>query len=198
MLKALAVTGCLLVILLASMYTFAAFYVGRQATVDNKVHSDVIFVPGSKAFHGKGYNICLVARVKHAVSLYQSGYASRLMFSGGTDTEDKINEADTMKTIALSLGVPAQDILLERSSTSTWENFQFSTRLLQTHGLQSMIIVTEPFHSPRAVLTARKLGMTVSSSPAINSVCWLKHEYFSRYFLKEPLAIMWYGLLGRL
>jgi len=183
-----------LVILLTSLYASVAVYVGKTATRDNKVHSDVILVPGAKAYRGKRYNLCMLARVEHAVALYKARYAKKLLFSGGIDKEDNANEAETMKSIAISLGVPANDILLETSSTSTWENLLFSKKILQAQGLHTVIIVTEPFHAPRTLLVAKKLGINASSSPAVKSRCWLRRGYFSRFFLKEPLAIIWYKM----
>ncbi|MCE0723003.1 MULTISPECIES: YdcF family protein [Legionella] len=186
----------LLVFIIA--YSFFALYIIKNAENDEKKQADVILVLGAKAYRNNAYNLCLVARIKHAVDLYKAGYAPKLLFSGGTDTEDGANEAQTMKQIALSLGVPAKDILLESASTSTYENFLFSKKIVQTNKFKSIMLVTEPFHAPRAILVAQKLGIKVISSPAVKSTCWTKNKYLSRYFLKEPLAILYYKMRNRL
>ncbi|RUR27465.1 YdcF family protein [Legionella qingyii] len=181
-----------------ALYSFVAMYVTKNAEKDEKRQADVILVLGAKAYRNNSYNLCLVARVKHAVDLYKANLAPKLLFSGGTDIEDGANEARTMKKIALSLGVPTEDILLESESTSTYENLLFSKRLLQAKQLKSIILVTEPFHAPRAILVAQKLGLKVFSSPAVESACWKKNKYLSRYFLKEPLAIIFYKMRNQL
>ncbi|MCW8444405.1 YdcF family protein [Fluoribacter gormanii] len=190
--------GIFILITAIILYSFVAVYVIKNAEKDEKKHADVILVLGAKAYRHNSYNLCLVARVKHAVDLYRANFAPKLLFSGGTDTEDGANEARTMKKIALSLGVPKEDILLESASTSTYENLLFSKKLLQEKQLQSIILVTEPFHAPRAILVAQKLGLEVFSSPAVQSACWTKNKYLSRYFLKEPLAIIFYKMRNRL
>jgi uncharacterized SAM-binding protein YcdF (DUF218 family) len=116
------------------------------------------------------------------------------------DKETKANEADTMKKIASQSGVPAQDILTEDKSTSTYENFAFSQKILNENKLKSVIIVTEPYHIARAEWVARKLKYTYTLSPAINSVCWNKENFFANWnFLKkEPAALIAYKLANKI
>lgn len=185
-------------VLTLSIYLFLTIYIAKNAQKDEKKQADVILVLGAKAYRGNSYNPCLIARIEHAVALYKAHYAPKLLFSGGTDKEDHVNEAQTMKKIAISLGIPPQDILLESTSTSTYENLLFSKKLLTKNNLKSIIVVTEPFHSPRAILVAKKLGLNVISSPATQSICWSKHKYLSYYFLKEPLAIILYKIKDKL
>ncbi|QMT59535.1 YdcF family protein [Legionella sp. PC997] len=190
--------GIFLLITTLAIYALLAVYIINNAEKDERKRADVILVLGAKAYRNNSYNLCLVARVKHAIDLYKANYAPKLLFSGGTDVEDGINEAQTMKKIAISLGVPEKDILLESESTSTFQNLLYSKKLLQANQFKSIILVTEPFHAPRAILVAQKLGLTVFSSPAITSACWIKNKYSSRYFLKEPFAIIFYKMKNRL
>jgi uncharacterized SAM-binding protein YcdF (DUF218 family) len=180
------------------LYFSLAVYVARQAGQDTKVKSDAIVVLGARSFIDGEYNPCLVSRVKHGVDLYKAHYASKLLFSGGNDLEDGVNEAETMQKIATGLGVSPNDILLEKKSTSTYENFRLSQKILQSNKLHSSIVVTEPFHVARIALVAKKLGFDFSVSPASDSSCWQKNTYFSKYFLKEPLAIILYKLENKL
>ena len=118
--------------------------------------------------------------------------------SGGYDKEDKISEAETMKKIALEKGIPSKDIILEKAATSTYENFTYSKQILNKNNLKSIIIVTEPFHMARASSVAKKLGLNFTQSPVKDSPCWQPNKYFSKYFLKEPVAILLYKLQGKL
>jgi uncharacterized SAM-binding protein YcdF (DUF218 family) len=137
--------------------------------------------------------------VQQGVDLYRLGYAHKLLFSGGDDKYDgKANESRTMEAIAEKMGVPAKDIIKEARSTSTYENFLFSEQIMKDNNIQSLIIVTEPFHSPRADLIATHLGIPHTVSPAINSPCWQTWKYFSRYFFREPFAMIYYKLRGRI
>jgi uncharacterized SAM-binding protein YcdF (DUF218 family) len=179
-------------------YISLAFFIGNRAESDTKKKSDVIVVLGARSYIDGKYNPCLKARVSHAADLYKEGYAPKLLVSGGNDIEDNVNEAETMKKIAVERGVKAEDILLEKAATSTYENFSLSQQIIKDKNLDSVIIVTEPFHMARASLIADKLQYNYSVSPAIDSPCWQQNKYFSKFFLKEPVAIMQYKLKNRL
>ncbi len=188
------------VFLCLNCYLFAYLLIATQATTDTARTSDVIMILGEESYWGERYNPCLVARVNHGVALYKKGYASKLLMSGGYDeNKPQHNEAETMKEIALARGVPEEDILLEKNSTSTYENLIFSRPLLEQNNLSSVLLVTAPFHSPRAAWTASKqLDMPVSVSPSTTNPCWEQYTYLSRYMLREPVALIYYTLLGRL
>lgn len=185
-------------LILCGVYLALAYTVGTKALVDTRKKSDAIVVLGARSYIVGHYNPCLEARVQQAVALYKDKYASKLLMTGGTDKEDGANEAETMKKIATEQGIPGKDILLEKKATSTYENFLFSKDILQKNKLNSIIIVTEPFHIARASMIADKLGIQYTVSPAIESACWQENTYFSRYFLKEPVAIGVYKLQGKL
>ena len=185
-------------ILLISLYLIVAFDLSRHVYDDTPKPSDVILVLGARAHITAAYNPCLVSRMMHAVELYNDKLASTILVSGGTDKEDNVNEAETMKKMAVEMGVPAEHILLEPKSTSTYENLFFSQKIMRANNLHSVIIVTEPFHSPRVELVAQKIGLDFTTSPAIKNSCWLPGKYLSPYFLKEPFAVLLYKLQGKL
>ena|SRR3989344_7021941 len=192
-------SGILLLLILAiGLYLSLAFYVERIANLDTKTGSDAILVLGAKSYHGDSYNPCLVSRVNHAVDLYKAKYAPKILVSGGLDKEDNVSEAETMKKLAVDLGVSSGDIMLEKSSTSTYENLLFSQKILKSNKLKSVIIVTEPFHAARTALVAQKLNLNYTISPASSSPCWTTWKYFSRYFLKEPFAVIVYKIENKL
>lgn len=192
---AIIATGVLLFI---TVYLSLAFYVAHQAEQDTKTKSDAILVLGARSYINGTYNPCLLARVTHAVVLYKEDYAPTIIVSGGNDREDNANEAETMKKIAMQSGVPSKAILLEKKSTSTYENFLYSQRIMQANHIRSIIIDTEPYHMARAELVAKKLGIHYTVSPASDSPCWQPNHYFTPFFLKEPLAIMGYKIEDKL
>lgn len=198
-LKKSLIIGCFFVLALSiSLFLSLAIYIGINANNDTKTRSDAILILGAKSYHGHSYNPCLVSRVKHAANLYKAKYAPKIIVSGGLDREDNVSEAETMKKIAITNGVSSNDILLEPLATSTYENLLFTQKVLQSKKLTSVIIVTEPFHIARAALVAQRLGLKYSASPASTSPCWLPWRYFSKYFLKEPFAIILYKVQNKL
>jgi uncharacterized SAM-binding protein YcdF (DUF218 family) len=187
-----------LLIIFVIVYLSIALYVAIQAERDTKSKADAILILGARSYIEGKYNPCLVARIKHAVDLYKTDYAPKILVSGGVDSEDKMNEVETMKKIAVESGVSPKDILLENRASSTYENFVFSQIILKKNGLKSVIIVTEPFHAARAALVAEKLRISFTVSPAADSPCWTRGKFISWYFLKEPLAVLLYKVEGRL
>jgi uncharacterized SAM-binding protein YcdF (DUF218 family) len=200
----------------ALVYVSLLMYIANKAQEDTKVRSDAILVLGGSVMSGTScvgpickeigfvpaahYNPCLLARVRHAVVLYQQGYASKILMSGGTD-DDGVNEADSMKQLAVAAGVPAEAVLTENKSTSTYENFAFSKPVLAEAGLRSVIIVTDPYHNARAELVAKKLQYAYSLSPDVESTCWDQDKnkpFTNRDSRREALAIIAYKLLNEI
>jgi vancomycin permeability regulator SanA len=194
--KRLTLAAIAVLLLILTFYSSLAVNVARQATLDTKQKSDVILVLGARSYISGSYNPCLEARVKHAVELYKDQYAPMLLVSGGNDKEDNANEAETMKKIAIENGVEPRDIVLEKSASSTYENFLFAKKKLPENS--SVIVVSEPFHMTRASLVARKLQYRYTLSPASFSPCWQPAKYTTKYFLKEPFALMQYWIQGKI
>lgn len=191
------------------VYGGLVLYVYHTAKQDTATTSDAIIVLGEAALGGTScfgprcqqgslptphYSVCLEARIDQAVSLYKNHDAAKIVMSGGTDPADNVNEAETMKTIAVQDGVPATDILLEDKSTSTYQNLAFSQKVLEEAGLHSAIIVTDPPTNARAGLVASKLQYTYSLSPDARTSC----AHATDYLFREPLALMYYFLSGKI
>ena len=91
--------------------------------------------------------------------LYLDGWAPILMFSGGlgnlTQGIWEEPEADKFAAIAVSMGVPRDQILIENKSTNTGENIQFSRELLAQRTLspQKFILVQKPYMERRTYAT---------------------------------------------
>lgn len=179
--------------------SYTAFFILQNATFDNKYHSDAIIILGSRTRANDSYNPCLYERVNHGVNLYKAGLAKKIIVSGGYNPDDRYFEAEDMRKIALSLGAKDQDILLEKKSTSTFENLSFSKSLMTSQGLKSSIIVTEAYHSPRANLIAQKLEMIHSVSPTTNTPCWNSGVFHINYFLiRDAAALIQYVIQSRI
>ncbi|EFK95859.1 protein containing DUF218 [sediment metagenome] len=174
------------------------FSLAGRVYKDDRIPSDAIVVLGARAYIDGKYNPCLKARVDHASELYEKKLAPLIIMSGGYDREDRENEAETMKKIAMENGINESDIILEKDSASTYENLKYSKEILKKNNMNSVILVTEPFHSPRASMIADKLNISFSVSPAKDSECWTRGKYLSRYFLKEPFAVLLYKLQGKI
>lgn len=95
-----------------------------------------------------------LARYRDGVRLYRAGWAPRLIFSGAAWDGGHSN-ADVMRTLAITDGIPESAILVDPQADDTYGNAVHTRDLMLAHGLKSAILVTSPYHLQRAVLTFR-------------------------------------------
>jgi uncharacterized SAM-binding protein YcdF (DUF218 family) len=99
---------------------------------------------------------------ERGAELWLQGFAPLLIFSGGLGNFTKDmwteSEADKFARIAIQLGVPAKNILVENKSSNTGENIQFTKKLLNEHGINpvSFILVQKPYMERRTYATFMK------------------------------------------
>lgn len=179
-------------------YCASLLYVGLNVYKDTKQKADAIVVLGARGRIGENFNPCVVERVKHAVSLYKDDYSDTLIVSGGGDAESNDNEALIMKQIAIENGVLEEDIFLEDTSTSTYENIVNTKEKYLKDSNDSIILVSDPYHLPRASLVASNLMVHNMVSPALTSPCWTQGTFFSPYFFREGVALLNYIFTGKI
>lgn len=94
-------------------------------------------------------------RVWHAAALFHAGKAPLVLVSGGNQphADGMQVEAEAMRSMLLTLGVPAAAIRLEGQSRNTDENAQQSLGLIQAVGAKRVLLVTSAMHMPRALRT---------------------------------------------
>ncbi len=95
------------------------------------------------------------ARIKEGVELYFKGYAQTLIFSGAA-ASGSVSNAQAMKNIAISHGVKPENILIEETSETTAKNAQETAKIIKEKELDSIILVTSPYHQRRAYVEFRK------------------------------------------
>ncbi|MBE9180323.1 YdcF family protein [Oculatella sp. LEGE 06141] len=129
------------------------------------------------------------SRVKVAADLWQEQRAPLVFTSGWGD-------ALPMAQQLQAKGVSPAAIDGEPCSRTTEENARFTMSLLQPQGVQRILLVTDPPHMLRSLLTFRSLGVEVipHPSPLPNTI-----DRRSATFLvfREYLGLVSYGLLGR-
>lgn len=100
--------------------------------------------------------------------LFLQGYAPLLVFSGnvGRLTEGKWDktEAEIFADVAIKMGVPEEKILIEKASTNTGENIEFTKALLKDKGisLHNVILVQKPYMQRRTYASFKKVWPEVS------------------------------------
>ena len=111
--------------------------------------------------------------------------APALVMSGGRGDDERVAEAESMRSYLTDGGYCASDILLEDRSRNTAENLRFSRDLMERHRPGARcVIVTSNFHVLRTAMLARRLGIRgqVTGAP----VAWY---YWPSATLREFAAV---------
>ncbi len=107
---------------------------------------------------GRGHNL-RNPRIDVATQLWQQERAPRLFASGRGDGPQIVHQLQ-------SSGIPAETLDDENCSQTTAENAKFTAALLQPQGIQRIILVTDPPHMLRSLLTFQNAGFQVIPHPS--------------------------------
>lgn len=97
----------------------------------------------------------LYDRVVTAAELYRAGKVRKLLMSGDNRFE-WYNEPEAMRQLALRLGVPDEDIVLDYAGRRTYDSCY---RAREIFGVERAVVITQRFHLDRAVYTCGGLGI---------------------------------------
>jgi uncharacterized SAM-binding protein YcdF (DUF218 family) len=117
-------------------------------------NADAIVVLGCRGSAG------LRRRLDRGITLFQQGMAPLLVLSGGGN--GPVPEAEIMRYEALDRGVPEAALLAETGSHDTVGNACETARLLRLHGGNSVLLVSDRAHLPRAALLFRLAGLRIA------------------------------------
>jgi uncharacterized SAM-binding protein YcdF (DUF218 family) len=184
----------LLTIAVASI--FALWVISAAAVLiwssrDEARPAQAIVVLGAAQYAGKPSPV-LRARLDHALDLWNRRLATLLILTGGTGSGDTTSEAAVGRTYAKKHGVPDSAILVESEGRTTSESMKAVAGMLEVRGLQSALLVSDPFHMLRLRILARRFGFTPYTSPTQTSPISPNREERWKYIfsesIKAPLA----------
>jgi|SRR5258705_1992303 uncharacterized SAM-binding protein YcdF (DUF218 family) len=155
--------------------------------------AQAIVVLGAAQYAGKPSPV-LKARLDHALDLWNRHLATLLILTGGTGSGDTTSEAAVGRSYARKHGVPDSAILVESEGRTTSASMRAVAGMLEVRGLQSALLVSDPFHMLRLRILARRFGFTPYTSPTQTSPISPNREERWKYMfsesLKAPLAFL--------
>lgn len=184
------------ILTVAMVAAFALWVISAMAVLiwssrDEARPAQAIVVLGAAQYAGKPSPV-LRARLDHALDLWNRHLASLLILTGGTGSGDTTSEAAVGRTYAKKRGVPDSAILVESQGRTTSESMRAVAGMLEVRGLQSALLVSDPFHMLRLRILARRFGFTPYTSPTQTSPISPNREERWKYIfsesLKAPLA----------
>lgn len=151
--------------LFAVLYTLvSALAIWTYADVDETQSADVIIVLGAGT-NGREPTAVFRERLNHGITLYNQGYADKLILTGGLTAGNEHSDAYIAAQYVMEQGVPEEDILLEETSTITQENIAHAKAIMDEHGCTTALIVSDPLHMKRAMRMAADYEIEAYSSP---------------------------------
>jgi uncharacterized SAM-binding protein YcdF (DUF218 family) len=184
------------ILTVAVVAVFALWVVSATAVLiwaarDEARPAQAIVVLGAAQYAGKPSPV-LRARLDHALDLWNRHLAALLILTGGTGSGDTTSEAAVGRTYARKRGVPDSAILVENEGRTTSESMRAVAGMLEVRGLQTALLVSDPFHMLRLRILARRFGFTPYTSPTQTSPISPNREERWKYIfsesLKAPLA----------
>ncbi len=143
-----------------------------------------------------------------AIALHERGLAPLIMVAGHGPAPQKVPEAILFRDYAVKRGVPEAAIMLETKSTNTRENFAFSAPIIEKQigwdRIRSVALVTKPFHTRRALMTARHhwpahlrfVMQPTQEADDFPAETWWRSDVGRAFVMRELIAIGTYAQQG--
>jgi uncharacterized SAM-binding protein YcdF (DUF218 family)/glycosyltransferase involved in cell wall biosynthesis len=199
--KALGVAAIAICSYYLIFYTPALWFLAEPLRIEETpVKADVIVVLaggiGESGEPGEAYQ----EKVKHSVDLYRGHYAGHVIFSSGVGYVFK--EAEVMKALAMSFGVPDSAIILDERGGGNYASLINAKRVMEARGWTRMLLVTSRYNALRSRLVVKKnlSGMAVKITPSPKSAFFGEEESVAwrhvRAITHEYAGILYYWLKG--
>ena len=178
-------------IIVPGMLTMMA---GRFLAVDDGIStSDAIVSLGGD--YSEGFS-----RVRHSVDLFNDGYAPVVVLSGGTMAGAGLacSSAALSLEAAQELGLPPKAIIIAGEAQTTYDEAQNLADLVREQGWDSIIIVTDIFHTRRAAWTFRTflpettIYVSAAPDPRYDPARWWDNEYSLLAVINETIKLFFY------
>lgn len=128
---------------------------------------------------GKGENLYYTYRIEAALELWNAGKAKRFIVSGDRTEETGYDETADMKADLIAGGVPEELIELDGDGDRTLDSM---LRIRSLFKVDDLIIVSQKFHTQRALFLSRFYGISAMAFNAKGSAtnAMLKREAFGK------------------
>lgn len=162
--------------------------------------------------HGQGFFGNSSDRFIQTANLYHAGKIKKILVTGGSGSvlHTYPPEAEFLRSMLITNGIPESDIISEPASRNTYENAIFSKKLIDSLKLQPpFLLITSAQHMRRSAAVFNKARLSFIPNPCDYKVV---DEYFSidemlmpdakllndwSHLLKEIIGLWTYQLTGK-
>ncbi|MCX6853231.1 MAG: YdcF family protein [Verrucomicrobia bacterium] len=133
---------------------------------DDVGKADIALVLGSKVELSGMPSDRLKARLDKTIELYQAGWFTVVIASGGVGKEG-FDEAEVMRDYLTAHGIPKDNVLMDSKGNTTFDSAQNTHQIMQQRNLSSVFVISQYFHIPRSRLAMKRAGIAEvrSASP---------------------------------
>lgn len=126
---------------------------------------DAVIVPGYP-FNGSNWDRVLKMRIHWAKFLFEKGYTQNIIFSGSAVATPFV-ESKVMKSYAVALGIPEENIFVETNAEHSTENVYYSYRLAQDLGFEKIALATDPYQNSYMTKFVRRFELPIGFVPTV-------------------------------
>jgi vancomycin permeability regulator SanA len=184
----------LLLIIVVPLYVAGSIW--YSARNSNPVKSDVILVMGAAQFDGRPSEI-LQSRLQESLKIYKAGFAPKIYTVGSGAPGDRTTEAAASRAWLIDNGVKRSNISAIAKGRDTLSSTQAYAEVMKKAKLNSVVIVTDPYHCFRSVKMAKDLGLAASCAAVESGPASVANSGY-KYLARESGAYLAYITVGRL
>nr|WP_245558142.1 YdcF family protein [Nocardia thailandica] len=170
-----------------------AVRVWQVARIDDYTPADAIVVLGAAQYSGTPSTV-FEARLDQAYRLFRAGVAPRIVTVGGKQEGDLYTEAASGKNYLSERGVPADKILAVETGSDTLRSVEAVAAAMHARGMESAVLVSDPWHSLRTRTMARDAGLDAWTAPTRTGPAVYTRESQFHGIARETGALLWYQL----
>ena len=146
--------------------------------LDEVPNAQVAVILGAAILKSGDLSPVLEDRADKAIELYRANKVRKILITGN-NSQLGYNEVTPVRKYLLRNNIPAEDIFLDYAGLDTYSSMY---RARNVFLINSMIIVSQSFHLPRAIFIARALGLKAYGISADSG------RYLTRNYIREVLA----------
>lgn len=169
-------------VLLINLWILQATEYSIFSDLKNIPAKQAVLVLGSRVYSTGQVSTILADRLDASIDLYKAKKVQKILVSGDHGT-DGYDEANAMRKYLLRKGIPIEDIFMDHAGFDTYDSVYRAKYVFQA---ESIVIVSQAFHVPRALMIAQGIGLDAVALTAD------RHEYPRageiRTDLRESLA----------
>jgi uncharacterized SAM-binding protein YcdF (DUF218 family) len=131
---------------------------------DDARPSDAIVVLGAAQYDGRPSPV-FQQRLDHALELYRAGVAPFIVTTGANQEGDRFTQGYAGYDYLRAAGVPEEAIVVITDGATSFEELQATANQADRFGIQTVVLVSDPYHAKRIELIAEEVGLSAVVSP---------------------------------